>query len=187
MKKAFPVLLVFIGLAFFVGGGYTVARGFGARDLVKTELEAQKIVTPADASIPNATVNDVATANSMAAIIDTHANKATGGLTYSEMGKFATPDGAPAGTNDATAAAKGADGKPVANAARNTAFQASALRTSLYSSAMAFEISTLVIGIGVMLAALGFAVGGTGVAFAGLSIPAVSRRVHVPAVAAVPA
>jgi hypothetical protein len=183
MKKAFPILLIVIGFAFVLGGGYTVYRGIDARNLVESELAAQRITTPEDASLPNVVVNDVASAESMAAIINEHALKSTGGLTYSEMGRFATPDGAPKGTNEATAAAKDAAGKPVANAARNTAFQASSLRTSLYSSMMAFEIATLVTGLGIMLAALGIAVGGTGIAFAGLSIPAVSRRVHVPPVA----
>jgi hypothetical protein len=184
MKKVFPILLVVIGFAFLLGGGYTVVRGLDARDQVQDELAAARIVTPDDASIPNTPVTDTATAQSMADIIDQHALESTGGLTYSEMGRFATPDGTPKGTRDANAALKGSDGKPVANNARNTAFQASALRTSLFSSVMAFEIATLVVGLGIMLAALGIAIGGTGVAFAGLSIPAVSRRVHVPPVAA---
>jgi hypothetical protein len=184
MKKAFPILLIIVGFAFLLGGGYTVARGVDARSTVTEELAAAKITTPADASIPNTPVTDVASAQSMADIINHHALTASNGLTYSEMGKFATADNNPAGTNDANAALKGSDGKPVANNARNTAFQASALRTSLYSSVMAIELSTLVMGIGVMLAALGVAVGGIGVAFAGLSIPSVSRRVHVPTVAA---
>src|SRR5690606_38714448 len=110
MKKAFPILLVLIGVAFVLGGGYTTVRGFGARDLVRSELEAQKITTPADASIPNTQVNDVATAQSMADIIDQHALKSSAGLTYSEMGKYATADGNPKGTNDEKAAVKAADG-----------------------------------------------------------------------------
>jgi hypothetical protein len=183
MKKAFPILLIVIGVAFLFGGGYTVVRGVDARNQVQDELMASKIVTPADASIPNTPVTDKETAASMADIIEHHALEATNGLTYSEMGRFATPDGNPAGTNEAAAAAKGADGKPVANNARNTAFQASALRTSLFSSVMAFEIATLVVGLGIMLAALGIAIGGTGIALAGLAIPSVGRRVNVPPVA----
>ena len=48
---------------------------------------------------------------------------------------------------------------------------------------MAFEVSTLVIGVGLLLVALGFAIGGVGVALAGLALP-VRREVHVQPVAA---
>lgn len=184
MKKLFPILLIGLGLVFTAGGGYAAVRGFDARAEVRDQLVAQNITTPEDASIPNARVDDVATARSMADIIDHHALESTGGLTYSEMGRFMTPDGDPAGTNDPEAAVVGADDKPVSNPLRNTAFQASALRTSLYSSVMAFEVSTLVIGIGALLVALGFAVGGVGVALAGLALPRFARRVHVEPVAA---
>jgi hypothetical protein len=82
-------------------------------------------------------------------------------------------------TNDAKLAATGADGKPVANPIRNVAFQASALRTSLYTSVMAFNVAQLVVGLGAMMAALGIAVGGVGVALAGLAIPRFARKIHV--------
>ena len=179
MKKLFPILLVVVGLAFAVGGGYTIYRGFDARSEVKSELEAQNIVTPDDASIPGVVVNDVESAKSMAAIIDTHANETTGGLTYSELGRFMTPDGDPAGTSDPELAVLDASGNPVSNPARTTAFQASALRTSLFSSVMAFEISTLVIGLGLMLIVLGLAVAGVGVALAALVLPKLAHLLHV--------
>jgi hypothetical protein len=120
----------------------------------------------------------------MANIIEEHALGSTGGLTYAEMGRFMTPDGDPAGTNDEEAAVIGADGRPVSNPLRNTAFQASALRTSLFSSVMAFEISTLVVGIGALLVFLGIAVGGVGVALAGLVLPKLAHVLHVEPVAA---
>ena len=123
----------------------------------------------------------------MADIIDIHALESTGGLTYSEMGRFATPDGDPAGTSNPDEALIGADGKPVANALRNTAFQASALRTSLYTSVMAFNVADLVVGLGLMILVLGLAVGGLGVALGGLAIPSLARRLHVEPVAAHPA
>ncbi len=184
MKKLFPILLIALGVAFTAGGGYAAMRGFDARDQVREELVAQNITTPDDASIPGALVDDVATARSMADIIDHHALESTGGLTYSEMGRFATPDGDPAGTNDEAAALIGDNDRPVANNARNTALTAANLRTSLYSSVMAFEVSTLVIGIGALLFALGFAVGGVGVALAGLALPRFAEKLHVQPVAA---
>ena len=184
MKKLFPILLMVVGLAFAIGGGYTIYRGYDARSEVQSELKAQNIVTPDDASIPGVVVDDIATARSMADIIDHHARTSSDGLTYSEMGRFMTPDGDPAGTNDPEAAVLGADGNPVSNPARTTAFQASALRTSLFSSVMAFEISTLVMGLGLMLVVLGLAVAGVGVALAALVLPKLAHLLHVEPVVA---
>jgi small-conductance mechanosensitive channel len=158
MKKIFPLGLALLGLVFLVAGGYTAYRGFDAQDMVRRELVAQKIVTPEDASIPNAVVDDPATAESMADIIDHHSLTATGGKTYSELDR-----------TDPT---------------RTTAFQASALRTSLYTSVMAFNIGDLVIGLGAMIAVLGVAFIGLGIALEGLVLPSLARRVHVQPIAA---
>ena len=158
MKKLFPAALVLLGLVFLVAGGYTANRGFEAKQLVRNELIAQRITTPEDASIPNARVDSPATAKSMADIIDQHARKATGGKTYSELDRE--------------------------DPARTTAFQASALRTSLYTSVMAFNVGDLVIGLGALIATLGIAIGGVGVALEGLVVPALARRLHVSPLAA---
>jgi hypothetical protein len=184
MKKLFPIALVLLGVVFLGAGVYTVSRGFDARDQVRNELIAQNITTPDDASIPNVRVESVATAKSMADIIEFHARESTGGLTYSEMGRFAAKDGSPAGTSDPAEAVVDDKGNPVPNGLRNVAFQAATLRTSLYSSVMAFEVANLVIGLGTMIVVLGLAVGGVGVALAGLAIPALSRKVRVEPVAA---
>jgi len=184
VKKLFPILLIVLGLGFVVGGGYAIFRGFDARDEVRDELVAQNIVTPDDATIPGVVVDDVASARSMAAIIDEHARSSSNNLTYAELGRFMTPDGDPAGTNDEEEAVIGADGRPVNNPVRNSAFQASALRTSLFSSVMAFEVSTLVIGIGALLLVLGIALGGVGVALAGLVLPKLAHLLHVEPVVA---
>ena len=143
------------GLVMIVGGAYALMEGMNARNQVRDKLEAQEITTPEDASIPNATVNDEATAESMAEIIGHHADDSTGGLTYAEMGRFATADGDPAGTNDEDEALKDGNGRPVSNPLRNVAFQASALQTSLYTSVMAFNVAKLVIGLGLAFIALG--------------------------------
>jgi hypothetical protein len=184
MKKAFPIALILFGVVLLGGGGYTVLRGFDARDDVKAELIAQNITTPEDASIPNVRVDSASTAKSMADVINKHALESSGGATYSEMGRFMSKDGAPEGTSNAADAVIGADGKPVANALRNTAFQASALRTSLLTSVMAFGVTDLVLGLGVLILALGLTLAGVGVALAGLAIPAFSRKFHVKPVAA---
>lgn len=184
VKKAFPIALMLIGLVFLAAGGYTLKRGFDAKDQVRDELVAQKIVTPDDASIPGVLVDDPKSAEAMADIINTHALESTGGLTYSEMGRFANEEGTPIGTNDEAEAAKDPNGRPLTNNLRNTALTAANLRTSLYTSVMAFNVSDLVIGLGLMIAVLGLAVGGLGVALAGLAIPSFSRKLHVEPVAA---
>ena len=187
MKKAFPIALMVLGLVFVGAGGYTMFRGFDAKTQVRDELTAQDITTPEDASIPGVLVNSPATAESMAEIIGHHALDASEGLTYSEMGRFMSTDGSAAGTNDADAAVKDANGNPVNNPVRNVAFQASALRTSLYTSVMAFNVADLVVGLGLMIIVLGIAVGGLGVALGGLAIPALAKKVHVDPLVAHPA
>ena len=182
MKKAFPILLVVVGLAFLVGGVYTMVRGFDSKAQVREQLLAQNITTPEDAEIPNARVQDAATAHAMANIIGVHANEATGGETYAEMGRFLTPDGGD--TSDEAEALKDEAGAPVANPLRNVAFQASTLQTSLHTAHMAFNVSDLVIGIGLLIAVLGVAIGGIGVALGALAIPSLARRFDVEPVVA---
>lgn len=182
MKKILPVLLMVVGVVFVAGGIYTSVRGFDAKERVEDELLAQNIVTTADASIPNARVKDARTAEAMADIIDVHARESTGGRTYAEIGRYLAVDGGD--TNEESEALKDAAGNPVANPLRNVAFQASALRTSLFTSVMAFNVADLVIGLGVIVLVLGLALGLVGVALGGLAIPALARRFHVDPVAA---
>jgi hypothetical protein len=181
MKKAFPLALILVGFVLVGAGVYTISQGFDAKDQVRAELLAQNITTPDDASIPNAQVRDAATAEAMADIIDVHARESTEGRTYAEIGRFLSVDGGD--TNDEAEAMTGADGRPLANPVRNVAFQASALRTSLYTSAMAFKVADLVTGLGVLIVVLGLAVGGIGVALAGLVTPSLARRIHIEPVA----
>jgi hypothetical protein len=182
MKKLFPIALMIFGLVFVAAGIFTAAKGYDAKNQVRTELLAQNITTTPDASIPNARVQDAATATSMANIIDHHAREATGGRTYAEMGRFLALDGK-GDTSEETLALKDANGQPVANPLRDVAFQASALRTSLFTSVMAFNVADLVVGLGLMIVVLGVAVGGIGLALGGLAIPALGRRFHVQPVA----
>ena len=189
MKKLFPAILMLVGIVFLAAGGYTAYRGFDAKDLVKSELAAQNIRLGDDAKelvngTPGALVDTSKEAQQQADIINVHAMESTGGLTYAEMGRFAVESGDPAGTNNPEEALTGADGKPVMNQLRNTAKDAAFLRTSLYTSVMAFNLGDLVIGLGAMIAVLGFAIGGVGVAFEALAVPSLARRFHVQPVAA---
>jgi hypothetical protein len=55
-------------------------------------------------------VTNTATALSMADIMQHHAAESGKGLTYTQMGRFAVESGDPAGTNNADAALKDANG-----------------------------------------------------------------------------
>lgn len=89
-----------------------------------------------------------------------HALEGSGGLAYAEMGRFATPDGNPAGTNDSAKAATDESGKPISNAARNTWVTATALTTALNMSFMTEQLALfgLVVGIALLLSGIGFVV-----------------------------
>ena len=89
-----------------------------------------------------------------------HALEASAGLTYAEMGRFATESGDAKGTNDPAQAAKDDKGQPVSNSARNLWVTETALSTALNVSYMAEQLSlfSLVVGIALLLAGVGFVV-----------------------------
>src|SRR5688500_1998512 len=96
--KLFPKLVIIVGIVVAIAGVVAAGAGIYINTFVSQQLAAQNITTPEDASIPNAPVRDLATALSMANIIQHHAADSGGGLTYSQMGRFAVEGGDPAGT-----------------------------------------------------------------------------------------
>src|SRR5215207_110130 len=135
--RLFPKMVIAVGIAFAIAGLVAAGAGIYIRTFVGQQLAAQQITTPEDATIPNAPVTGIATALSMADIIQHHAADSSNGLSYAQMGRFALESGDPAGTNNADEAAKDATtGKPVPNQARNTQLTAAGLVTSLSLSAM---------------------------------------------------
>ena len=104
--------------------------------------------------------------------------EASGGLTYAQMGRFlatAAPKDS-RGTSDEAAALKDADGKPVANGARNTWVTETALATALNVSYMAEQIALfgLVVGIALLLSGIGFVILAIAV-LGGARVPAPAR------------
>jgi hypothetical protein len=174
--KLFPKMVIVVGVAFAIAGIVAAGAGFYINSFVTGQLAAQNITTPDDATIPNAPVLDIPTALSMADIIQHHAADSSNGLTYAQMGRFAVESGDPAGTNNADEALKDANGKPVANQARNTQLTAASLVTSLSLSAMAIGASYAAIALGVGFVLLGIVVAGLGYALLGLITPAVAQR-----------
>jgi hypothetical protein len=165
-----------IGIVFAIAGLVTMGTGIYIRSFVGQQLASQNVTTPEDASIPNVQVNSVATALSMANIIQHHAAESSNGLSYAEMGRFAVESGDPAGTSNADAALKDANGAPVPNGARNTQLTAAGLVTSLSLSAMAMGTSYGAMALGLAFALLGIVVAGLGYALLGLITPAVAER-----------
>lgn len=178
MKNArtFPKWVIFIGVIFAIAGLFTTVAGFYVNSFVADQLAEQNIVTPDDASIPGAQVNSIATALSMADIIDEHADARSNGLSYAEMGRFAVESGDPAGTSNPELALKDATGAPVPNGARNTQLTAAGLVTALSLSAMAIGLSYGAILLGFAFTFLGIVVAGLGYALLGLITPEVAEK-----------
>ena len=174
--RLFPKMVIVVGIAFALAGLVVAGAGVYIRSFVGQQLAAQHITTPEDASIPNAPVDGIATALSMADIIQHHAADSSKGLSYAQMGRFAVESGDPAGTNTADAALKDANGKPVANQARNTQLTAAGLVTALSLSAMAIGAAYGAIALGLGFTVLGIVVAGLGYALLGLITPEVAQR-----------
>ena len=136
IRNIASVITLGAAAAFFVAGPYMAYRGVDAKNQVRAELRAENITTPADASIPNARVQDDKTALAQAEVIEKHALAITKGKTYAEMDRT--------------------------DPARATAFQASALRTSLMASVLAWNVANLVIGLGALVFVLGLVLLGVG-------------------------
>src|SRR5262249_50790587 len=97
-------------------------------------------------------VNDGSSARCFAQYMRIHALLATGGLTYSEMPRYATADGK--GTNDPEKAVKGPKGQPIDNPQRDVWITETGLSTALNVSYMATQLPlfSLVVGIALLLA-----------------------------------
>ena len=127
--------------------------------------EASGAGLPATITLPtcdvaNQPVENGSDARCFAQYMRIHTLEATGGLTYAQMGRYASeakPTDA-AGTNDEALAAKDADGKPVSNGARNIWVTETALATALNVSYMAEQIALfgLIVGIALLLSGIGF-------------------------------
>jgi hypothetical protein len=152
-------------------GGVAVYMGVDGHNTVRDSLKQEQIYF-GDASDPavakyasNWAGDQVATgaqARAFAKIMRMHALEASGELTYAQMGRFqsASKPSDPAGTNDEAAAAKDANGQPVANGARNTWVTETALSTALNVSYMAEQLALfgIVVGTALLLTGIGLVI-----------------------------
>jgi hypothetical protein len=179
MRKAFEIGGLIAAVVLIAFGAVSIAMSVNGRSTVQSSLKAEQItgssdMTPAgikaeaakahltNVSFPTCTVAGqlVATgaqARCFASYMRIHALEASGGLTYSQMPRFATTDGK--GTNDATAAIQ-VNGQPADNAARNLWVTETALTTALNTSYLAEQISLfgIVVGIALLLSGFGFGI-----------------------------
>ena len=159
MRKVFQyggIVASIILIAFGIGAVY---MGIDGRSQVRSDLRAEQIVGTDDSTIPGQLVDTGSEAQAFATVIRTHTLEATGGQTYSEMGRFIGKDSKP--TNDESAAAINEEtGKPVENGLRNMWITATALTTALNTAYFAEQVATfaIVMGIALLLAGLGFGV-----------------------------
>ena len=187
MRKFFEIGGLLAGAVLIAFGVAAIVLGFNGRSTVNDSLKQEQIVgtpdmTPAaitaeakaagldtskismpTVSVAGKAVNNGARARAFATYMRIHALEATGGLTYSEMPRYASQNGK--GTNDSKAALKGSNGQPVDNPARNVWIQETALSTALNTSYMASQLSLfgIVVGVALLLSGFGFvilAVGG---------------------------
>ena len=166
------------GIVLIVFGVVAIAMGMNGRSTVRDNLAQEKIVgspdmTPAliavaakDAGLKNVslptcnvagvTVKTGAQARCFASYMRIHGLEASGGLTYSQMARYATADGK--GTNDTAAALKSDSGQPVDNPVRAVWISETAFSTALNVSYMAEQLALfgIVVGIALLLSGIGF-------------------------------
>jgi hypothetical protein len=143
-------------ISFGIGATY---MGVDGRDRVRDDLAREQIVGTEDSTIPNQKVDTGSEAQAFAAVIRKHTLEATGGQTYSQMGRFLDENGKP--TSDEAAAAKDPKtGQPVENGLRNTWVTSTALSTALNTAYFAESVANfaIVMGIALLLTGVGFLV-----------------------------
>ena len=170
---AASAILVIFGLA-------AIVIGVQGRQEVRDTLAQENIVGSSDSTIPGELVDTGAKAQAQADVIRAHQLESSGGLTYAEMGRFALPDGDPAGTNDAEEAATDENGRPISNSVRASWVTATALSTALNTAYFAEQVGLFAIVMGVALLL-------TGIGFAVLTVGALRAQKEQSALVAVPA
>jgi len=177
MRKPFQIGGVIAGAVLIAFGIAAIYMGVDGRATVRDSIKQEQIVfgsidDPAVAKYASSYADEQVTngtqARAFAEVIHEHALEGSGGLTYSQMGRFISSDDPknPAGTSDEAAALKDDTGSPVSNSARNTWVTATALSTALNMSYMAEQMALfgIVVGVALLLSGIGFivlALGGT--------------------------
>ena len=177
------VVLVVFGIVVVVlalNGHHTVTTELkqqkitGTPDMTPQAIQAAgekaglKDVTYPTCSVAGESIDTGSEARCFAQYMNIHALEATGGYVYSEMGQYEAKPGTPksqlapgGGTsNPQYAVTDPKTSQPVSNGARNVWITETALSTALNTSYMATQLSlfSLVVGIALILAGIGFGV-----------------------------
>jgi hypothetical protein len=113
-------------------GVILVLGGIGTWVVVSSTLADQKIVTPEDACLPERTVKGPFTAYCQAKIIEQHTLESTDGKTYAELDRE----------------------DPLRQVAASSSF----LQASLFTSVLAFGVSAMAVGMGVLFVLIGLGI-----------------------------
>jgi len=178
VKKVLSLPLLIVGIGLIALGAYCYNAARDGQQLVRSSLAERHITTPADASIPNATIDGAATAMAMSEWIDGTMDKLTDGRAYQEIPAYLMADGTE--TNDLSQAARDEFGQPKANPIRQIAFEASTGQTGLGMSIIAIKVGDMAVGLGAVMAVLGLGLVVGALALADLRLGALARRVHLP-------
>jgi hypothetical protein len=182
MKKVLEIGGFIAGAVLIVFGLAAIVLAMQGNSTVNSSLKQERIVgssdmTPAGikaevagqawskgysfptCSVAGKSVDSGTAARCFAQYMRIHTLEATGGLTYAQMGRYATASGAAVGTNDSTKAVQ-KNGQPVSNSARDIWVTETALTTALNVSYLATQISlfSIVVGVALLLAGIGFVV-----------------------------
>lgn len=140
------------GIVSIIAGVIMIVAGAITYGTVSAQLAAERITVPKDSEFLGGMfrekqVSGPLSAYAQAEIINTHAMRISEGKTYAELGALATQ------ARDAgdTALADEYTEK------RATVMNASFLRASLFSSVIAYGVSVLVIGLGLIIGLIGWA------------------------------
>jgi uncharacterized membrane protein YidH (DUF202 family) len=183
-KRLFEIGGYVAALVLVAFGVAAIAMGVNGRNEVRTDIKREFIVGSPDmtrsgilaeakkAKLPTEITADLPTCDVAGKAIDSgarakcfasymriHTFEATGGKTYSQMGRFLTKDGKD--TNDAAVAAKDPKtGQPVENGARNIWVTETALTNALNTSFFAEQVAMfgIVVGIALLLVGLGLGI-----------------------------
>ncbi|BCR81783.1 hypothetical protein [Arachnia rubra] len=139
----------FAGLASFIAGVLMIVSGAFAWGLTSTQLASENITVANDApAFGGSKVAGPLTAFYQAEAVKKHTMAASEGLTYAELGTKV--EEAKASGDTATA--------EKLQTARNMVETGNFVRSSLFTSVMAFGVSALVMGAGLLFSLLGWGV-----------------------------
>lgn len=140
-----------VGIISIVAGLIMIIAGVLTWGVVSSQLKAENITVPGDSQLMGGAfagkpVAGPLTAYAQADAINMHAMKSSDGLTYAELGAKASE-------------AREAGDEALADeytATRTTVMNASFLRSSLFSSVIAYGVAALVMGLGVIIGLIGW-------------------------------